>query len=88
MVEHKIKTKKVNKTCNKKRGTKNPNKFDRVCLKDAPLKPLNTGAVKVERKKSVPKTKKAVSKRPKLLSKKQSVSPFFSPTIIVYSIIL
>ena len=78
MVEHKIKTKKVNKTFNKKRGTKNPNKFDRVCLKDAPLKPLNTGAVKVERKKSVPKTKKAVSKRPKLLSKKQSVSP---PTV-------
>ena len=78
MVEHKIKTKKVNKTFNEKRGTKNPNKFDRVCLKDAPLKPLNTGAVKVERKKSVPKTKKAVSKRPKLLSKKQSVSP---PTV-------
>ena len=41
-------------------------------MKSAPLKPLNTGAVKVEKKKSV--HKKVTPKRPRLISKKPSVS--------------
>ena len=72
----------MNKPLNKKRrSTKKPVTSDshedsssriRVCMKTAPLKPLNTGAVKVERKKSVHKMAKP--KRPRLLSKKTSVS--------------
>ena len=83
MAEQKIKAKKINKPSNKKRSSKKSTKLEsredsnsnsriRVCMKSAPLKPLNTGAVKVEKKKSV--HKKVIPKRPRLISKKPSVS--------------
>ena len=71
-------TKKMIKKSNRKRNTKKTEKIEsseeriRVCLKNEPLTPLNTGAVKIKKGKTC--NKKVTLKRPSLVIKKNFVS--------------
>ena len=71
-------TKKMIKKSNKKRNTKKTEKIEsceeriRVCSKNEPLTPLNTGAVKIKKGKTC--NKKVTLKRPSLVIKKNFAS--------------